>query len=431
MTRQDSSPTPAGAPRSPAGTPRIGVIGDGQLARMMAPSAVELGIELHLLAGSPDSSAAQVIPHTTLGDYTAVEDVTAFAAGLDVVTFDHEHVPTEVLAALAEAGVPMHPSPAALIYAQDKLAMRRAAEELGLSNPRWAEVHSVADLLDFGAESGWPVVLKTPRGGYDGKGVRMIDSADHAADAQDWFDRAALTATGLLAEQKVPYTRELSAQVARSAAGETVSYPVVESTQTNGVCDEVIAPAPFTSDDHLQTAERIARTIAEKLQVTGMLAVELFEISEDAADLDAGITPGIYINELAMRPHNSGHWTMDGSITSQFEQHLRAVLGLPLGATEVKGGAGGFTVMKNLLGSSAPGERSLHSSFAAAMRRSQGSKIHLYGKEARPGRKIGHVNILTQTQSTQETWEARRARLQRVRRAAADVAEIIVEGPAQ
>ncbi|GAA1145288.1 5-(carboxyamino)imidazole ribonucleotide synthase [Nesterenkonia lutea] len=406
------------------------MIGDGQLARMMAPAAVELGIELHLLAGSADSSAAQVIPHTTLGDYRDPQQVTAFAADLDVITFDHEHVPAEVLSALAEAGTPMHPGPAALIYAQDKLAMRRAVEELGLPNPRWAEVHTVAELIDFGTESGWPVVLKTPRGGYDGKGVRMIDSAAEADAAQDWFDRAAETPTGLLAEEKVPYTRELSAQVARSAAGETVLYPVVESTQTNGVCDEVIAPAPHTSAAHIAAAERIARRIAEKLQVTGMLAVELFEISEDAGDPEAGIVPGIYVNELAMRPHNSGHWTMDGSITSQFEQHLRAVLGLPLGATEVKGGAGGYTVMKNLLGGSAPGERSLQGSFPAAMRRSHGSKIHLYGKEARPGRKIGHVNILTQTRSPQESWEARRSRLQRVRRAAADVAEIIVEGPA-
>ncbi|WP_218221750.1 5-(carboxyamino)imidazole ribonucleotide synthase [Nesterenkonia sp. Act20] len=430
MTRPESSPAPRDAPRSPEGTPRVGVIGDGQLARMMAPAAVELGIELHLLAGSADSSAAQVIPHTTLGDYRDPQTVSAFATDLDVITFDHEHVPAEVLSALAEAGTAMHPGPEALIYAQDKLEMRRAVEELGLPNPQWAEVHTVAELLEFGAETGWPVVLKTPRGGYDGKGVRMIDSPEEAAAAQDWFDRAAESPTGLLAEQKVPYTRELSAQVARSAAGETVPYPVVESTQTDGVCDEVIAPAPHTSSTHIEAAERIARTIAEKLQVTGMLAVELFEISEDAADPERGIIPGIYVNELAMRPHNSGHWTMDGSITSQFEQHLRAVLGLPLGATEVKGGVGGYTVMKNLLGSSAPGERSLHNSFAAAMRRSHGSKIHLYGKEARPGRKIGHVNILTQTHSPQESWETRRSRLQRVRRAAAEVAEIIVEGPA-
>ncbi|MBA8920167.1 5-(carboxyamino)imidazole ribonucleotide synthase [Nesterenkonia jeotgali] len=431
MTRQDSNPAPPNGPRGPAGTPRIGVIGDGQLARMMAPAAVELGLELHLLAGSADSSAAQVIPHTTLGDYTDPAQVTAFAADVDVITFDHEHVPAEVLAALARDGVSMHPGPDALLYAQDKLAMRRAVEQLGLPNPRWAEVRSVAELRAFGEEAGWPVVLKTPRGGYDGKGVRMIDSADAASTAQDWFSRAEESGAGLLAEEKVRYTRELSAQVARSATGETVTYPVVESTQTDGVCDEVIAPAPLTSQDHVEVAERTARTIAEQLQVTGMLAVELFEISEDEADPETGVVAGIYINELAMRPHNSGHWTMDGSITSQFEQHLRAVLGLPLGATEVKGGAGGYTVMKNLLGSASGAERSLHDSFPAAMRRSQGSKIHLYGKAARPGRKIGHVNILTQTHSTQETWEARRARLQRVRRAAADVAEIIVEGPAQ
>lgn len=409
--------------------PKVGVLGDGQLARMMAPAAVELGIELHLLAGSHSASAAQVIPHTTLGDYRSVADVLAFAEGLDAVTFDHEHVPTDVLAALAEAGATMNPAPEALVYAQDKLAMRRAVEELGLPNPQWTEVHTGDELVSFGNAVGWPVVLKTPRGGYDGKGVRIIESADAVHSAQEWFDRASAEDTGLLAEQKIPFTRELSAQVARGPSGSVVAYPVVESNQTNGVCDEVIAPAPRTSAAHMAEAERIARTIAEKLGVTGMLAVELFEISETDTTTDQA--PGIYINELAMRPHNSGHWSMDGAVTSQFEQHLRAVLDLPLGNTSVTGGAGGYVVMKNLLGSADPDRagQSLHTALHAAMRRSPHSKIHLYGKDQRPGRKIGHINLLSQTTRPTEDYEATAKRLDRARHTAADTARILIEGP--
>lgn len=407
--------------------PRVGVLGDGQLARMMAPAAAELGIELHLLAGSAESSAAQVIAHTTVGDYRSAEDVLAFSRGpdgrgLDAITFDHEHVPADVLNALTHAGVTLNPTPQALEFAQDKLAMRRAMEDLGLPNPAWRQVHTVEDVVRFGEAVGWPVVLKTPRGGYDGKGVKIIDSAQDAAEAQQWCDRAEEQGTGLLAERKVPFTRELSAQVARRASGAVAAYPVVESTQTNGVCDEVIAPAPHTSEAHVMEAERIARTIAEKLGVTGMLAVELFEVDQD----DAAMAPGIYINELAMRPHNSGHWTMDGSVTSQFEQHLRAVLDLPLGATSVTGGAGGRVIMKNLLGGS---NQDLHAALPEAMRRSGSSKIHLYGKAPTPGRKIGHVTVLSQTTRAHEDYSEARRRVERARATAAAVATIIVEGP--
>ncbi len=403
----------------------MGVLGDGQLARMMASAAVELGIELRLLAGSASASAAQAIPRTTVGDYRSVADVTAFAEGCDAVTFDHEHVPAEVLAALEDQGRTLNPTPAALVYAQDKLAMRRAIDDLGLPNPRWAEVRAAEDLVSFSRAIGWPVVLKTPRGGYDGKGVMIIRDADSVQDAAEWFARAQREGAGLLAEQKVPFTRELSAQIARTRDGAVAPYPVVESTQTNGVCDEVVAPAPRTSPAHLAEAERIARAVADRLGVTGMLAVELFEVAETGGT-DA-TPPGIYVNELAMRPHNSGHWTMDGSATSQFEQHLRAVLGLPLGATDVTGGAGGHVVMKNLLGGANP---SLHAALPAAMQRSPHSKIHLYGKDPKPGRKIGHVNILSQTTKPNEDYDTARARLERARRTAAEVAGILVEGPA-
>lgn len=407
--------------------PKIGVLGDGQLARMMAPAATHLGIELHLLAGSAESSAAQVIAHTVIGDFRNVQDVLAFAEPLDAITFDHEHVPADVLSALVQSGATLNPSPDALLYAQDKLAMRRAVEELGLPNPHWAEVRTPEDLLAFGNGVGWPVVLKTPRGGYDGKGVMVLDDAARVDDAavNSWFERAEKEKTGLLAEQKMPFTRELSAQVARRASGATAAYPVVESNQKDGVCDEVVAPAPRTSPAHVAEAERIATVIAEKLAVTGMLAVELFEIAED--DGVAGASPGLYVNELAMRPHNSGHWTMDGSVTSQFEQHLRAVLDLPLGATSVTGGAGGYVVMKNLLGGA---NHDLHAALPAAMRRSGASKIHIYGKDPRPGRKVGHVTLLSQTSKRDESFDATRARLGRVRQNAAEVARILTDGEA-
>lgn len=400
---------------------------------MMAPPAAHLGIELHLLASGPEASAAQVIAHTTVGDYRCAADVLAFAEGLDAITFDHEHVPAEVLTALADANITMNPTPQALIFAQDKLAMRRAVEELGLPNPRWTQVHTPEELTRFGSASGWPVVLKTPRGGYDGKGVMIIDDAAAVSTGEvaDWFARAEKSGTGLLAEQKVPYTRELSAQIARSPSGEIAAYPVVESTQTNGVCDEVIAPAPHTSEAHLAEAERIGRAIAEKLGVTGMLAVELFEVAEDEAAEDGappGTAPGIYINELAMRPHNSGHWSMDGSVTSQFEQHLRAVLDLPLGTTAVAGGTGGYAVMKNLLGGA---NQDLHAAVPAAMSRCAAAKIHLYGKAPTTGRKIGHVTILSQSTRVEQAPADAQKRLAGARRTAADVAEIIVEGPVE
>lgn len=388
---------------------------------MMAPAAVHLGVELHLLASSKTASAAQAIPQTRMGDYRSTADVLAFAEGLDVITFDHEHVPAEVLAAVANSGTAMHPTPQALQYAQDKLAMRRAIDELGLPNPRWMRITTPEELIGFGNDSGWPVVLKTPRGGYDGKGVLVVDDAAavHRPEVTEWFARAQAAGTGLLAEEKVPYTRELSAQIARRPNGDVAAYPVVESTQTNGVCDEVIAPAPHTSEAHVAEAERIARTVAEQLGVTGMLAVELFEVAEGSPG------SGVFVNELAMRPHNSGHWTMDGSVTSQFEQHLRAVLDLPLGSTSVVGGVGGFAVMKNVLGGA---NQDLHAAVPEAMEYSAAAKIHLYGKEPKPGRKVGHVNVLSQAVRPAQAADEARQRLTEARDTAAQVAHIIVEG---
>ncbi|HIY84952.1 MAG TPA: 5-(carboxyamino)imidazole ribonucleotide synthase [Candidatus Yaniella excrementavium] len=356
--------------------PTIGVVGGGQLARMMAPVAINLGVKLHVLAEAEDVSATTAATFT-VGDYKDYDTLAAFASGVDVVTFDHEHVPTEHLQRLQDAGVQLAPGPGALVYAQDKLLMRSKMAELGLPQPAWRAVTCVDELLSAGEDIGFPIVLKTPRGGYDGKGVWVLDSADEARQTQDWFNGSH---PALLVEAKVEFRSELSAQIARSTTGETVTYPVVETIQTDGVADIVKAPAPqlAASTDH--AARTAAETIAKSVGVTGMLAVELFHTPDTNA--------GFMINELAMRPHNTGHWTQDGAVTSQFEQHLRAVLGLPLGATDP---VAPYTVMKNYLGAE---NQDLYGAFPLAMQKYPAAKIHAYGKSVRPGRKIGHVNVL-------------------------------------
>ena len=350
----------------------LAVVGGGQLARMMQTAAVELGVRLRLLTVDPDDSAAQVIPDTAVGHHTDLAALERLVAGTAAVTFDHEHVPTEHLHALADAGHAVRPGPQALVHAQDKLVMRRRLTDLGVGCPRWAAVHDAAELEAFAERSGWPVVLKTPRGGYDGKGVRLVASA---AEAADWFERAA--GGPLLAEERVDHRRELATLVARSPSGQAAAWPVVESVQVDGVCDEVIAPAPGLDPEVAGAATATALRIAAELGVTGVLAVESFETRDGR----------VLVNELAMRPHNSGHWTIDGSVTSQFEQHLRAVLDLPLGSTAPRAR---WTVMTNVLG----GEyEDLYRSYLHVMARDPGVKVHLYGKGVRPGRKVGHVTV--------------------------------------
>ncbi len=353
--------------------PVVGVVGGGQLARMMQPAAVALGIRLRLLSESADSSAAQVIPDTLVGDHDDLDTLRAFARGCDALTFDHEHVPTAHLRVLEGEGVLVRPGPAALEHAQDKLVMRQRLGAAGVPCPRWAPVRTAVDINDFVELVGGPVVLKTPRGGYDGKGVRVVAEG---ADAKDWLERCAAGGTELLVEERVEFTRELAALVARSPSGQAVAYPVVETTQVDGVCREVVAPAPGLAADHAVAAQQAALRIAGELSVVGILAVELFETSS-----------GVLVNELAMRPHNSGHWTIDGSVTSQFEQHLRAVLDLPLGAPTAHAP---YSVMVNVLGGDLP---DLHPAFLHCMARDPALKIHVYGKDVKPGRKVGHVTV--------------------------------------
>jgi 5-(carboxyamino)imidazole ribonucleotide synthase len=346
------------------------MVGAGQLARMTCPAAIELGVGLRILAAAPDESAAQVWAGTQLGDYRSLADLRAFAAGCDVLTFDHEHVPGDHLAALERSGVAVRPGPAALRLTQDKLAMRERLTAMGVACPRFAAVADLAGVQEFAAGR-WPVVLKAVSGGYDGKGVWVCESAAQAADVLR-------PGAGLafLAEEYVEFTRELAVLAACSPHRQGAVYPVVQTVQRDGICREVIAPAPGLAPDRAEQAAELALRIAAEVGVTGLLAVELFE------------TPaGLLVNELAMRPHNCGHWTIEGAGTSQFEQHLRAVLDLPLGSPQLTAPA---TVMANVLGGD---DGDIYDRYIHVMAADPTVKIHMYGKPVRPGRKIGHVTI--------------------------------------
>lgn len=359
--------------------PVVAVVGGGQLARMMSPAATALGLHLRVLVESPTSSAAQVVVDSPVGAASDRDAVRAVVDGADVLTFEHEHVPNDLLDDLAGHGVSVQPGAAALVHAQDKIVMRRRLTELGVPCPRWAPLDGPDDLERFLAEGDGTAVVKTSRGGYDGKGVRVVAAADEVAD---WFAAARDGGPPLLAEERVPFVRELAAVVARRPSGEVRAWPVVESVQRDGVCAEVVAPAPDLSPVTAALAAQVATHVAEGLGVTGVLAVELFEVADPA-----GGPARVLVNELAMRPHNSGHWTIDGAVTSQFEQHLRAVLDLPLGDTTA---TARWTVMANVLGSALA---DLTDALADVARLDPGAKVHLYGKEVRPGRKLGHVNV--------------------------------------
>ncbi|MFD4642122.1 5-(carboxyamino)imidazole ribonucleotide synthase [Lentzea sp. NPDC058436] len=354
--------------------PVVGMIGGGQLARMTHQAAIPLGQSLRVLAVSENDPAALVARDVVLGKHTDLDALSAFAKGCEVVTFDHEHVPQEHLRALVAEGVKVHPGPDALQFAQDKLKMRVRLAELGLPVPPFTEVHEVRDVLKFGADHGWPCVLKSISGGYDGRGVWMLNTPQ---SAERVVPELLESGTPLMVEQCVPMRRELAAVVARSPFGQGAAWPVVETVQSDGICVEVLAPAPGLDGAE---AQELALKVADALGVVGVLAVELFETAD-----------GVVVNELAMRPHNSGHWSIEGARTSQFEQHLRAVLDYPLGRTDLMAPA---VVMGNVLGAEdtpamGPDER-VHHLFA----RFPDAHVHLYGKEERPGRKIGHVTFL-------------------------------------
>jgi len=366
--------------------PVVGMVGAGQLARMTAQAAIPLGIDFRVLADTPDDSAAQICAGTRIGDYRSADDVLAFGAGCDVVTFDHEHVPGDHLSAL-ESLTAVRPGGPALRFVQDKGVMRdrlstlNSLRELRIRCPRYRRVRNLAETAEFaagraagvsagpGTAGGWPVVLKATSGGYDGKGVWICDNEGAAADVL-------AHGLSLIAEEYVPFDRELAVLVARSPTGQGAAFPVAQTIQEDGICREVIAPAPGLAPQLAMAAQRAGLTVAAELGVTGLLAVELFALGNE-----------LIINELAMRPHNCGHWTIDAARTSQFEQHLRAVLDLPLGTTTMTSDA---AVMVNVLGGADP---DLHSRLVHVMAADPGVKVHLYGKAVRPGRKVGHVTV--------------------------------------
>ncbi|OAK56723.1 5-(carboxyamino)imidazole ribonucleotide synthase [Rhodococcoides kyotonense] len=376
MTGQSPRPTP---PRSSTtGMPVVTMIGGGQLARMTHQAAIELGQTLRVLSAGADEPAAQVSADVVLGHHDDLNALRSAATGSNALTFDHEHVPTEHLDALVAEGVNVQPPPTALIYAQDKLKMRRKLGELTAPMPAFAEITWAGDVTKFGDEHGWPVVIKSIRGGYDGRGVWMPADSD---EAEQIVQRQLDLGVPLMVEEKVDLARELSAMVGRSPFGQGAAWPVVETVQRDGQCAVVIAPAPALDEDVALDAERLALGLAAELGVVGAMAVELFETKDGK----------ILVNELAMRPHNSGHWSMDGCRTSQFEQHLRAVLDYPLGDTTP---LAPVTVMANILGAPEAPEMSMDERLHHLFARMPDAKVHLYGKGERKDRKIGHVNVL-------------------------------------
>ncbi len=362
----------------------IGIIGGGQLARMMHQASIGLGVRIRLLAEGPDVSAAQVVNDVSVGDYTNLEVLLDFARQCDVITFDHEHVPTALLREVEQEAIAVRPGPDALEHAQDKAVMRRRMAEVGAPNPVFEVCADEAALVDFGNRTGWPIIAKTSRGGYDGKGVWKLEGPEQAAKPFAALAQQATTVDGgvierdgtvVIGEEFIDFARELSALVVRSPQGQAVAYPISETVQTDGICTETTTPAPGLDGDQAAELQQLALRIARELDVVGLLAVELMQRQDGS----------VVVNELAMRPHNTGHWSIDGANTSQFENHLRAVLDLPLGDPGLRAP---HVVMANVLGGSEP---DLTGALQHCFARDRRLRVHLYGKDVKPRRKVGHV----------------------------------------
>lgn len=342
--------------------PRVGVIGAGQLARMMAVAANDLGVDFKVLAAIPNDSAAQV-SHFVIGDYTNIDSVLDFAKSCDVLTFEHELVPQSVIKAVEATGTKVYPRSESFTFSQDKLEMRKKITELKLPNPKWQRYQGQE------CEIAFPLIAKLPSGGYDGRGVFQIDSE---AQLKDLHNKVGT----LLLEEKLNFDYEISVMVARSPHNQAATWPATLTIQNNGICTSTVTPVPDISDELANKVQAAALEIAAGISLVGVMAVEMFIVGED-----------FYINELALRPHNSGHWSIEGCITSQFEQHLRAILDLPLGSTALRSK---YAVMGNVLG----GEKSdMYRPYLHLMARTPELKFHQYGKEVKPGRKIGHVTL--------------------------------------
>jgi 5-(carboxyamino)imidazole ribonucleotide synthase len=341
--------------------PVVGIIGAGQLARMTVAPAIALGVTLKLFAQDKNDSAAQICDHV-VGDFRSLEEVSAFARDCDVVTFEHELVPLSVIKGLEAEGVRVYPPSSAFVYSQDKAQMRKVLNDL--PSPQWQLITDETEVYSF------PVIAKAISGGYDGRGVWKISSTDMLAEI------IAINPQ-LLIEELVDFDSEIAVMVARSPHGQASTWAPTQTIQENGICTRTVTPAARVSPEVCEKASALALTIAERVGLVGVMAVEMFVKGDQ-----------LFINELAMRPHNSGHWTIEGSVTSQFEQHLRAILDLPLGDPSM---TAPYAVMGNILG----GDKSdMYRPYLHLMARNPELKVHQYMKEVRPGRKIGHVNAV-------------------------------------
>lgn len=341
--------------------PTVGIIGAGQLARMAVAPAIALGITLKLFAQNKDDSAAQICDHQ-VGDYKNLQEVFDFARQCDVITFEHELVPLSIIKGLEVEGVRVYPPSSAFIYSQDKGAMRAFLSDL--PSPKWSVIDRAEKVESF------PVMAKAISGGYDGRGVWKVTNREALIEIIEKNPQ-------LLIEEFVEFNSEIAVMVARSPHGQVSTWAVTETIQENGICVRTIAPAQSISQTVAEKAASLAIEIAQRVGLVGVMAVEFFVKGED-----------LFINELAMRPHNSGHWTIEGAITSQFEQHLRAVLDLPLGDTSM---CADFAVMGNILGGV---KTDMYRPYLHLMARNPELKIHQYMKDVRPGRKIGHVTAV-------------------------------------
>ena len=341
--------------------PRVGIIGAGQLGRMSAAPAVALGIDLVLLAQSATDSGAQVAAFE-VGDYRDLVQVREFAKKCDLLTFEHELIPISVIRALENEGVKFYPTSESFIYSQDKAAMREKL--VNYLAPKWQVVTKANEVLEY------PVIAKSISGGYDGRGVWKVNSESE-------FATILLENPKLLVEELIDFDFEISVMVARSPHGQAATWAPTQTVQSEGICTMTIAPAPDLSEALGQQAQQIALSISAEIKLVGVMAVEMFVKGDQ-----------LFINELAMRPHNSGHWTIDGSVTSQFEQHLRAILDLPLGDTSM---TAKYAVMGNVLGGD---KQDMYRPYLHLLARTPKLKVHQYRKEVKPGRKIGHVTLL-------------------------------------
>lgn len=357
-------------PASPHLPRRIGIVGAGQLARMMGEAAAPLGLTTVVLAAGADDPAVATCDEAVVGGATDQAALDALAARVNVITFDHEQVDLDQIADLERRGVVVRPGSAALLFAVDKARQREAFSAAGLPVPRFVVTRSSRDaaVTNLLANLDRPPVVKAARGGYDGRGVLFPTDRDQALTMID-----DLAATGeVVVEESLELTSEVAQLLVRGVDGHTVTYPLVTTVQRDGMCVEVHFPADVTSDLATEAAE-IGQRVARLIGAVGVVAVELF------------VTPGgLVVNEIALRPHNSGHWTIEGAATSQFANHLRAVAGLPLGDVTARAPA---AVMVNLVGADQPGSPERADEVV-------GAHVHAYGKAWRPGRKLGHVTAV-------------------------------------